>query len=175
MIISISKFFGALLLGCVIFQSNFFPQDFGKDANWLRLPIGVSTGNKTIDIWVIQASRKHDLDPLLIIAQMRQESVFRTHAVSTKGATGLMQLMPATAKRFGVKNIHDPKQNIEAGAKYMRWLMDEFGDTELALAGYNAGEGAVIKSGYNIPPYRETQNYVRRVMAHYNELNERRY
>ena len=83
-----------------------------------------------------------------------------------------MQLMPATARRFGVTKIYDPKQNIEAGIRYMRWLLDTFnGDVILALAGYNAGEGAVMKYGWNVPPYRETQEYVRRIGARYNAIS----
>ena len=83
-----------------------------------------------------------------------------------------MQLMPATARRFGVTQIYDPKQNIDAGVKYMRWLLDTFnGDVILALAGYNAGEGAVMKYGWNVPPYRETQEYVRRISARYNSIS----
>ena len=87
-----------------------------------------------------------------------------------------MQLMPATARRFGVTKIYDPQQNIEAGVKYMRWLLDTFnGDVVLALAGYNAGEGAVMKYGYNVPPYRETQEYVRRISIRYNSISDPRY
>jgi soluble lytic murein transglycosylase-like protein len=83
-----------------------------------------------------------------------------------------MQLMPDTARRFGVKNIYNPKQNIKAGVKYMRWLLDKFGgDMRLALAGYNAGEGAVMKYGKKIPPYRETRNYVTKIMNHYELLS----
>jgi membrane-bound lytic murein transglycosylase MltF len=79
-----------------------------------------------------------------------------------------MQLMPATARRFGVRNIWDPRENIDAGARYMRWLLDKFdGDVRLALAGYNAGEGAVMKYGYRVPPYSETQEYVRRITQRY--------
>lgn len=143
------------------------------DSTNLGLPDGATTGNTIFDRYIVQAAQKFTLDPLLLLAQMKQESGFKLRAKSHKGASGLMQLMPDTAKRFGVKNIYDPKQNIFAGAKYMRWLLDKFeGDLELALAGYNAGEGAVIKYGYNIPPYRETQDYVRRIKTHYNELKE---
>src|SRR5437588_5592958 len=99
---------------------------------------------------------------------MRKESGFNRRARSYKGATGLMQLMPATAWRFGVTNISDPAQNIEGGAKYLRFLLDSFnGDVNLALAGYNAGENAVVNSGYRVPRYRETQNYVRSITARY--------
>jgi soluble lytic murein transglycosylase-like protein len=103
---------------------------------------------------------------------MHQESGFKTRARSYKGASGLMQLMPATARRFGVTDIYDPKQNIEAGVKYMRWLLDTFnGDVVLALAGYNAGEGAVMKYGWQVPPYSETREYVRRIAARYNSVS----
>jgi soluble lytic murein transglycosylase-like protein len=106
---------------------------------------------------------------------MHQESSFKINARSHKGASGLMQLMPATARRFGVTSIYDPKQNIEAGVKYMRWLIDTFrGDVVLALAGYNAGEGAVMKYGWNVPPYRETQEYVRRITSRYNQISDGR-
>ena len=103
---------------------------------------------------------------------MHQESSFKLKATSYKGASGLMQLMPATARRFGVTEIYNPRQNIEAGVKYMRWLLDTFNqDVVLALAGYNAGEGAVMKYGWRVPPYRETQEYVRRITARYNAIS----
>ena len=103
---------------------------------------------------------------------MNQESAFKRYAKSHKGASGLMQLMPATARRLGVTDIYDRKQNIEGGVKYMRMLLNMFsGDLNLALAGYNAGEGAVMKYGYQIPPYRETQDYVRRISARYRAIS----
>jgi soluble lytic murein transglycosylase-like protein len=93
--------------------------------------------------------------------------------MSNKGARGLMQLMPGTAARFGVSSIWDPRQNIEGGARYMRFLLDQFdGDVPLALAGYNAGEGAVMKYGNRIPPYSETQEYVRRISRRYNLIRD---
>jgi len=131
-----------------------------------------TTGDALIDSYIVDSSKRYGIDPLLIYAQMHQESGFKLKATSYKGASGLMQLMPATAVRFGVTNIYEPKQNIDAGVKYMRWLLDKFGgDVELALAGYNAGEGAVMKYGYQIPPYRETQEYVRRITARYNSIS----
>ena len=131
-----------------------------------------STGNPQIDRYIADACEKYGVDPLLIVAQMKQESSFNRGATSHKGARGLMQLMPDTARRFGVRNIFNPKQNIDAGVKYMRWLLDKFGgDVDLALAGYNAGEGAVMKYGNQIPPYRETKAYVKRITAHYAELS----
>ncbi len=140
---------------------------------------GFTTGDPLVDSYIATSSRRYNIDPLLIYAQMHQESAFKKRARSHKGASGLMQLMPATARRFGVKNIYDPKQNIDAGVKYMRWLLNKFnGDVVLALAGYNAGEGAVMKYGNNVPPYRETRDYVRRISARYNKIsngNFRRY
>ena len=132
---------------------------------------GFTTGDATIDSYIIVSSIRYNIDPLLIYSQMHQESSFKLKATSNKGARGLMQLMPATAIRLGVTDIYNPKQNIEGGIKYMRWLLDKFGgDVNLALAGYNAGEGAVMKYGNQIPPYRETQEYVRRISARYSSI-----
>jgi len=136
---------------------------------------GFTTGNMLHDSYILDSSRRYAIDPLLIYSQMHQESTFKLNATSPKGASGLMQLMPATARRFGVTKIYDPQQNIDAGVKYMRWLLDTFnGDVVLALAGYNAGEGAVMKYGWNIPPYRETQEYVRRITSRYNQISDGR-
>jgi soluble lytic murein transglycosylase-like protein len=133
---------------------------------------GFTTGNALHDSYIVESSRRYNIDPLLIYSQMHQESSFKVNATSHKGASGLMQLMPATARRFGVTKIYDPRQNIDAGVKYMRWLLDTFnGDFVLALAGYNAGEGAVMKYGWRVPPYRETQEYVRRISARYNTIS----
>ena len=137
---------------------------------------GFTTGNAVHDSFIVESSRRYGVDPLLIYSQMHQESSFKINARSNKGASGLMQLMPATARRFGVTSIYDPKQNIDAGVRYMRWLLDTFrGDVLLALAGYNAGEGAVMKYGWNIPPYRETQEYVRRITSRYSAISDGRY
>jgi soluble lytic murein transglycosylase-like protein len=134
---------------------------------------GHSTGDELIDSLIVDSSRRHSVDPLLILAQMSQESSFRPEAVSHKGAAGLMQLMPFTARRMGVTNIYDPQQNIEGGVKYMRLLLNMFDeDVALALAGYNAGEGAVIKYGNRIPPYQETIDYVRKISARYRALSD---
>jgi hypothetical protein len=133
---------------------------------------GFTTGDLTIDSYIVDSSRRYGIDPLLIYSQMHQESSFKLKATSYKGASGLMQLMPGTARRFGVTDIYDPRQNIEGGVKYMRWLLDQFGgDVVLALAGYNAGEGAVWKYGNQVPPYRETQEYVRRITTRYNSIS----
>ena len=133
-----------------------------------------TTGNPKYDELVKQSAARNGIDPNLIIAVMRQESGFNPRARSYKGASGLMQLMPATARRFGVNNIYDPVENIEGGAKYLRFLLDTFnGDINLVLAGYNAGEGAVINSGYRIPRYRETQNYVQSISARYDGIKNK--
>jgi hypothetical protein len=137
---------------------------------------GFTTGNEVHDSYIVEFSRRYNIDPLLIYSQMHQESSFKIRATSPKGASGLMQLMPATARRFGVTSIYDPKQNIEAGIRYMRWLLDTFnGDVVLALAGYNAGEGAVMKYGWQVPPYRETQEYVRRITERYSMITGGRF
>ncbi len=129
---------------------------------------GFTTGDANIDGFIVDSGHRNSVDPLLLYAIMHQESTFKTRAMSNKGARGLMQLMPGTALRFGVGSIWDPRQNIEGGARYMRFLLDQFdGDVQLALAGYNAGEGAVLKYGNRIPPYSETQEYVRRISRRY--------
>ncbi|MCW8930548.1 MAG: transglycosylase SLT domain-containing protein [Gammaproteobacteria bacterium] len=112
-----------------------------------------------------------NIEPQLVLALIKQESNFKTNARSHKGAIGLMQLMPDTAKRFGVKEIWDPRQNIKGGIRYLSWLLKRYqGDVALALAGYNAGENAVTR--YNgIPPYKETQNYVKRIMKVYGKTH----
>lgn len=117
---------------------------------------------------VAQAAREWRLDEALIEAVIAVESAFSPSAVSPKGAVGLMQLMPQTARRFGALDASDPAQNIRAGARYLRYLLDLFGgDLELALAAYNAGEGAVRRNGVRVPPFRETVEYVRKVRARY--------
>jgi soluble lytic murein transglycosylase-like protein len=133
---------------------------------------GQSTGNVRIDEIIVAAATRHGVEPLLLYSVMHQESAFNSQAVSPKGARGLMQLMPATAARFGVRNIFDPEQNIHAAAQYLRFLLDLFdGNVNLALAGYNAGEGAVKKYGYAVPPYPETINYVRKIKRRYTNLS----
>lgn len=132
----------------------------------------ISSGNAQVDTMVYEAAAKHGLDPCLILSVMRAESGFNRLAVSPKGASGLMQLMPATATRMGVRNLFDPRENIHGGARYLRWLLNRFGgDLRLALAGYNAGEGAVEAYGNRIPPFRETQNYVRTIYTRYSAIH----
>ena len=117
---------------------------------------------------IANAARLHGLDAKLVHAVIRAESGYNEHAISPKGAVGLMQLIPATAQRYGVLNSHDPTENISGGTRYLRDLLKMFnGNIELALAGYNAGENAVIRAGHRIPPYPETMAYVPKVLNFY--------
>lgn len=116
---------------------------------------------------VNKAASAADIDTALLMAVIDVESGGNPQAVSPKGATGLMQLMPGTGARHGAKNLFDPRQNLAAGARYLRQLMRQFGDVQLALAAYNAGEGAVQKYGGQIPPYAETMSYVPKVIDRY--------
>lgn len=119
-----------------------------------------------------QAAYKHGLDPALLHAVIRAESSYNPGAVSHKGAMGLMQLMPGTAARYGVRNPYDPEENIFGGARYLRDLMGMFrSDIRLAVAAYNAGEHNVMKYGYQVPPFPETQDYVSKVLGFYSRLN----
>lgn len=119
---------------------------------------------------IAQTAREHKLDEDLLHAIVNVESGYNAQALSPKGAVGLMQVMPATAERFGVTNLNDPRQNLKAGARYLRFLLSQFGnDLPRVLAAYNAGEGAVQKYGKTLPPYRETRDYVAKVMASYGQ------
>ncbi|MCP5159570.1 MAG: lytic transglycosylase domain-containing protein [Gammaproteobacteria bacterium] len=118
---------------------------------------------------VNRIAAQYRLEPALMHAVISAESAYNPWAVSPKGAMGLMQLMPGTAERFGVGNAYDPIANMHGGARYLRWLLDRFNDTQLAVAAYNAGEGAVQKYGNQIPPYKETQTYVVRVLNFYQQ------
>ena len=127
-----------------------------------------STGNGRIDNLIRQYGAQYGVDPYLVYCLMSQESSFITSATSYKGAQGLMQLMPGTAARYGVTNPYDVAQNIKGGTRYLKDLLTMFnGRIDLALAGYNAGEGAVMKYGNTIPPYSETRNYVRLILKRY--------
>jgi soluble lytic murein transglycosylase-like protein len=115
---------------------------------------------------------KYDVDPALVAAVVEQESRFHRHARSQVGARGLMQLMPRTGRWMGARDLYDPEQNLEAGVKYIKYLQSRFhGNVKQTIAAYNAGEGNVKRYG-GIPPFRETQTYVRRVMHNYAKRNE---
>ena len=142
-------------------------------ASNLRPNAWSASGPRVVDIEklvpiIAEAARAHGLDAKLIHAVIRAESGYNENAVSSKGAVGLMQLIPATAQRYGVVNSYDPTQNIAGGTRYLRDLLKMFnGNIELALAGYNAGENAVIRAGHRIPPYPETMAYVPKVLSFY--------
>jgi len=115
---------------------------------------------------IYETSRRHEVNPLLVAAMVQAESAFDPRAVSPKGAMGLLQLMPATALRFGLQpsQAFDPASNLEAGVRYIKWLGERFaGDLVLVLAGYNAGEG-MVERHEGVPPFRETDNYIQRVL-----------
>ena len=125
-----------------------------------------------IDAAIDQAAARHNVDPSLVRSVVKVESNFNPNAVSRKGAMGLMQLMPSTARSLNVSNPFDPQQNVDAGVRHLRRLLDSYGgDVSLSLAAYNAGSGAVARSA-GVPHFRETQNYVRRITNLYNGGSE---
>lgn len=130
---------------------------------------------KKFAAYINKMAKKNKLDPAFVHAIVSAESAYKPNATSRSGAMGLMQLMPMTAKRFKVKNAYDPYQNVAAGTKYLRILLNEFGTLELAAAGYNAGEGSVRKYNRRIPPYKETMAYVPKVMAFYRKYKKNRH
>jgi soluble lytic murein transglycosylase-like protein len=140
----------------------------GAVADFIASDAAWSTGNNRVDTLVRFYGHKYGVDPYLVYCLMSQESRFTKSATSPKGAQGLMQLMPGTAARYGVTNSYDVEQSIMGGTRYLKDLLQMFnGRIDLALAGYNAGENAVIKHGYTVPPYDETRNYVRLIIARY--------
>lgn len=151
----------------------------GKHRYRSKLPTGFTPGGMTVaysnspsgasyDAWVQTAALDHGLDPKLIHAVIQTESAYNPFAISSKGAQGLMQLMPSTAERFGVINPMDAEENIAGGTHYLKTLLNQFdSDLELALAAYNSGENNVIRHGNKVPPFSETQKYVRKVLDLY--------
>ncbi len=139
-----------------------------KTGKLVRTLIDRSKTPAQISEMVEQSAKAHDVDPLLVHSMIKAESNYNPVAVSAKGAEGLMQLMPGTAKMLGVSNSFDPEQNIEAGVKYLKYLQSIYKDDRLALAAYNAGPGAVEKYK-QVPPYKETQNYVNQVNKRYSD------
>jgi soluble lytic murein transglycosylase-like protein len=136
-----------------------------------HIPADIPTsGDPSLDRIIFEAGESQGVDPRFIHAVIWQESRYEAKARSHAGAQGLMQLMPATAKRFGCEHPDDPAENINAGTKYLSWLLKRFaGNVELALAGYNAGEGAVDKYE-GVPPYNETRNYVKIISERYGKI-----
>ncbi len=122
---------------------------------------------------IAKAAKKYKVDEALIKAIIKAESNFNHEAISPVGAQGLMQLMPATAYALQVEDVFQPENNIEGGVRYLRYLLNTYrGDLRLALAGYNAGETAVAKYNNTVPPFRETRNYINRVMSYYDEFRK---
>ncbi|WP_404427611.1 lytic transglycosylase domain-containing protein [Ureibacillus chungkukjangi] len=144
--------------------SNYINNDYLNSGGFTNVLAGANAYSDIIE----QASQAYGVPQKLIAAVMKQESNYNENAVSSAGATGLMQLMPGTAKYLGVNDSKDPVQNIMGGAKYLGQMLDKFGQNiELALAAYNAGPGNVSKYG-GIPPFTETKNYVNKVLNYYN-------
>jgi soluble lytic murein transglycosylase len=136
---------------------------------WIMLEDGASNGADLVsfDSLIYVISQRHGVEPSLVKAIVKAESDFDSMAISRAGAKGLMQLMPETARRMGVKDIYDPEDNVNGGTRYLSKLLNLFGGrVPMAVAAYNAGESAVLKYGA-IPPYSETQTYVKRVMRYY--------
>ena len=129
---------------------------------------GWSSGNPSIDQMIRTSAARFEIDPYLVFLVIEQESSFHPRAVSPKGARGLMQLMPGTARRFGVTRPFDPADNIRGGTQYLKQLLSMFnGRVDLALASYNAGEGRVLDYGNRVPPFKETRDYVKRISSRY--------
>lgn len=149
--------------------SDFMKVKPATELKYKVLPPIANTNNSKAQIeqMIEKVAGKYNLDANLVKAIIKQESNFNPNAISFAGAKGLMQLMPATAQKLGVKDVFDPVQNIEGGAKHLRYLLNKYnGNLVLALAAYNAGTGNVAK--YNgIPPFKETQNYVKKILSNY--------
>ncbi|MGD2140301.1 MAG: lytic transglycosylase domain-containing protein [Burkholderiales bacterium] len=144
-------------------ERNPITNTFARDVNFYSPVI-----RNRYDKYIEAAAREQNIDPALVHAVISAESGYNPIARSRSGAAGLMQLMPETARRFGARNRFNPVENIQAGVRYLRMLMDLFdNDLELVIAAYNAGENAVIRAGHRIPPYAETMTYVPRVLEYY--------
>lgn len=137
-----------------------------------RVSASVERNRELLAPLIAEVADRYRLDPLLLHAMIHAESAYNSEAVSNKGAVGLMQLMPDTAARYGVRDRTDPAENIHGGARYLSDLIGMFNnDVQLAVAAYNAGENNIVKYGNRIPPFQETQDYVNRVIDYYNRLN----
>jgi SLT domain-containing protein len=146
--------------------SQYFVRESAQSANAKIVAAnarGHQASQEEIDASIVMAAARHNVDPNLVRAVVKVESNFNSNAVSRKGAMGLMQLMPSTARSLNVKNPFDPDQNVDAGVRHLKHLLENYGgDVNLTLAAYNAGSGAVARSS-GIPHFAETQNYVRRI------------
>lgn len=151
-----------------LFFSPVFAPSVEAAVEFEKIPVDIPvSGDCDLDWIIFHAGEREGVDPRFIHAVIQQESKYHPDATSSAGARGLMQLMPATAKRFDCADLKDESCNVEAGTKYLAWLLKRFkGDVKLALAGYNAGEGSVDKYD-GVPPYPETQNYVNKIVANY--------
>jgi soluble lytic murein transglycosylase-like protein len=160
--------------GYRLYHSSFASSGLSrKRARGGRIPASVQARRKRYTDLVDQVARRYALDSALLHAVITAESAYNPYAVSRKGALGLMQLMPATAQRYGVNDAYNPEENVHGGAHYLRDLLEMFdADLRLALAAYNAGENAVLKYGKQIPPYEETRNYVVKVMDYYRQYRQ---
>jgi hypothetical protein len=157
----ISMFLDKERIARIEYEVPGLPGNTRKSADW-------TSGDAAIDHLIRTNGQRFGIDPYLVFLIIEKESRFHPRAVSPKGAMGLMQLMPGTARRLGVRKPFDAAENIRAGTQYMRELMDMFGGkVDLVLASYNAGEGAVLKYGRNVPPYRETRDYVKTIGKRY--------
>nr|MBI1231938.1 transglycosylase SLT domain-containing protein [Cytophagales bacterium] len=145
------------------FTKTYLAKDYLSKSDTHHISLRPYKKQAKFNSYIEIASKKHDVSKALIEAVIQVESAYNPNATSPKGAMGLMQLMPATARELGVSDAYNAEENIEGGVKYLRYLLNAYeGETRLALAAYNAGEGAVNKY-QGIPPYKETQNYVRKI------------
>ncbi|HET6973720.1 MAG TPA: lytic transglycosylase domain-containing protein [Pyrinomonadaceae bacterium] len=158
---NVSIFLAKERISRIEYEAPNTPAATTKNADW-------TSGSPVIDQLIRTHANRVGIDPYLVFLVIEKESRFHTRAVSPKGAMGLMQLMPGTARRLGVRKPFDAAENIRGGTQYMKELMDMFGGkVDLVLASYNAGEGAVLKYGRNVPPYRETRDYVKTIGKRY--------
>ena len=158
---NVSIFLAKERISRIEYEAPSSPAARTKNADW-------TSGSPVIDQLIRTNANRVGIDPYLVFLVIEKESRFHTRAVSPKGAMGLMQLMPGTARRLGVRKPFDAAENIRGGTQYMKELMDMFGGkVDLVLASYNAGEGAVLKYGRNVPPYRETRDYVKTIGKRY--------
>ncbi|HKG61677.1 MAG TPA: lytic transglycosylase domain-containing protein [Pyrinomonadaceae bacterium] len=158
---NVSIFLAKERISRIEYEAPNSPAATTKNADW-------TSGSPAIDQLIRTNANRFGIDPYLVFLVIEKESRFHTRAVSPKGAMGLMQLMPGTARRLGVRKPFEAAENIRGGTQYMKELMNMFaGKVDLVLASYNAGEGAVLKYGRNVPPYRETRDYVKTIGKRY--------